>query len=599
MTDNYHDFHIPVMGTGHSADTAIRVAPLGITSVMSFVDDILLDKLRGYYAEQYRLPYTEIPRREEDGRAKRIKAYLETVKSIVEIKFEKIKQLPFFAKNDKEQYFELLPDECPLKQDYKRLLMLNPGADRDTLADSLVERMRAGAIDVNIMVKLDRANYGVDGTRLPDLFSDAKAALRGFAESSLESSMVFSAGMNQTLFTYLASFRDFYRDAQGKLRKKIILKVSDFRSALIQGKFLAKKGLEIHEFRIESGLNCGGHAFPTKGTMMPTVLQEFKEKREELADTFKPLIKSYYEKQNWPTPEAEDFGESLFSVQGGIGTNGEMRRLMDEYGVDHTGWCTPFLFVPEATCVDATTMELLRLSNAKDFYLSNASPLGVPFNNLRNTGSEKWTKKRKDEHRPGSPCPKGFLVSNTEFSERPICVASSTYQKKKLEQIDNSDIDDSEKRKLSERVMEKTCICDHLGNGVLISLGIVDEKTAPQSICPGPNAAWFKKFYTLKEMVDHIYGRSPSIVPSERPHMFVKEIELYVDYFEKLASETEPDERGVKLLQGVKENIEVGMELCMALARKNPFQDENLASISICVAESAERMEKRFAEFTK
>ena len=29
-------------------------------------------------------------------------------------------------------------------------------------------------------------------------------------------------------------------------------------------------------------------------------------------------------------------------------------------------------------------------------YLSGASPLGVPFNNLRNTGSENWTKDRAE-----------------------------------------------------------------------------------------------------------------------------------------------------------------------------------------------------------
>ena len=40
----------------------------------------------------------------------------------------------------------------------------------------------------------------------------------------------------------------------GKLAKTIILKVSDYRSALTQGKILAKKGVWISEFRIESGL---------------------------------------------------------------------------------------------------------------------------------------------------------------------------------------------------------------------------------------------------------------------------------------------------------------------------------------------------------
>lgn len=599
MTENYHLFHIPVMGTGHSADTAIRLAPLGITSVLSFVDDILLEKLRNYYCNEYALPYTKIPRKAEDGRAKRIQAYLETLREIVDIKFEHIRQLPFFAKNDKEKYFELLPDSSQLKQDYEYLMTMTKGAKRDALADDLTKRMKAGSIDVNIMVKLDSTNYHDDGTPLPDEFSDAKAALRGYAKSSLSSSVIFSAGMNQSLFSYLSTFRDFYRDRHGKIKKKIILKVSDFRSALIQGKFLAKKGLEIYEFRIESGLNCGGHAFPTKGNLMGSVLKEFKEKRSELAAVFLPLIKNYYKKQNWSYPDCEGAAESLFTVQGGIGTHGEMCRLMDEYEVDRTGWCTPFLFVPEATSVDATTMELLRLSNAEDFYLSDVSPLGVPFNNLRNTGSEKWTHRRRNESCPGSPCPKGFLVSNTEFTDQPICVASRLYQKKKLDQIDRSDFNEAEKEKLKNKVVEKTCICDHLGNGVLIALGIVDEKKSPQSICPGPNAAWFKKFYTLKEMVDHIYGRGSCLVSPKRPHMFVKEIELYIEHFEKLILETPRDMRGIAMLKEIKENLESGMELCLELAKKKPFPYENLASIAPCVAESRKKLDKLYTEFAK
>ena len=38
--------------------------------------------------------------------------------------------------------------------------------------------------------------------------------------------------------------------------------------------FLAKKGLEVHEFRIESGLNCGGHAFASNGQLLPILLKE-------------------------------------------------------------------------------------------------------------------------------------------------------------------------------------------------------------------------------------------------------------------------------------------------------------------------------------
>ncbi|HFB67384.1 MAG TPA: hypothetical protein ENJ66_00355, partial [Calditrichae bacterium] len=107
LKDYYHKFHIPVMGTGFSVDTPIKVAPLGITSVISIVDDLLLEKIRRYYAQKFNLEYRSIPRTAEDGRAKRITAYLEVVKEIVSRKFEEIKNQPFFVSNDKARYFEL------------------------------------------------------------------------------------------------------------------------------------------------------------------------------------------------------------------------------------------------------------------------------------------------------------------------------------------------------------------------------------------------------------------------------------------------------------------------------------------------------------
>lgn len=128
------------------------------------------------------------------------------------------------------------------------------------------------------MTKLDKDNF-YEGDQLPVEYNDAHAALRGFAMSNLESSMVLSAGMNPRLYGYLEQFNDFYPDEKGYIKKKIVLKVSDYRSALIQGKFLAKKGIWISEFRIESGLNCGGHAFATDGFLMGPILEELKDKR--------------------------------------------------------------------------------------------------------------------------------------------------------------------------------------------------------------------------------------------------------------------------------------------------------------------------------
>jgi len=320
MKDYYHTFHIPVMGTGHSVDTPIRVAPFGITSVISLVDDLLFEKVRRYYSSKYGLLYSNISRDEEDGRARRITAYLETVREIVQIKMEAIRKQPFFGMNDKSKYFELLPDESPLKNDYHQLLKMKAGLEREALANDLTFRMKPGSIDVNIMAKLDKVNFESNGHPSSDESSDAKAALRGYAQSGLRSSVVFSAGINQGLFSYMTRFRDFYRAETGEIKKRIILKVSDFRSALIQGKFLAKKGLEVYEFRIESGLNCGGHLFPSNGNLLPCLLQELKEKREELAAEFQPLVLKYYKNMGWTYPESALDHRPLITVQGVLAT---------------------------------------------------------------------------------------------------------------------------------------------------------------------------------------------------------------------------------------------------------------------------------------
>ena len=599
MTDSLHTFHIPVMGTGHSIDTPIRVAPLGITSVISLVDDLLLEKVRKYYSEKYGLHYVKIPRDEEDGRATRITAYLDTVREIVQNKMEEIRKQSFFEDNNKRKYFELLPPEAPLKKKYNKFLTMEAGHERDALEKDLTISMQPGAIDVNIMVKLDRTNFDSNGDPLTDEFSDAKAALRGYANSGLRSGIVFSAGINQRLFSYMARFRDFYRDKMGHIKKRIILKVSDFRSAFIQGKFLAKKGLEVYEFRIESGLNCGGHAFATNGILLPSVLKEFKEKCKNLTAEFQPLIQKYYKKMGWKYPESALKNRPLITVQGGIGTHGEVRRLKEDFNIDLTGWASPFLLVPETTRVDASTRELLRQAQEEELYLSDVSPLGIPFNNVRNTGSEIWTRKRVQEGRPGSHCFKSILVSNTEFTEKPICLASRKYQKTKLEEINKMAVSEDEKAELSRKVMQKTCICDHLGNGALIDLGIAGEKNSPQAICPGPNITWFNKFYTLQEMVDHIYGRGPSLISSRRPHMFAKETVMYVDYFEEQVANCSYSHKEIKTLKEFKKNLEAGMSLCLKIAQKQPYQGENLESISTCVEQQRARLQSICRGFEK
>ena len=71
------------------------------------------------------------------------------------------------------------------------------------------------------------------------------------------------------------------------------------------------------------------------------------------------------------------------TAQGGIGTVAEDQLLHREYGVDGTGWGTPFLLVPEAVNVDAETLRHLMAAGSGDVWISGNSPLGVPFWNLR------------------------------------------------------------------------------------------------------------------------------------------------------------------------------------------------------------------------
>ena len=50
-----HTFHIPVMGTAFTADSAIKVAHYGINTVIALADDVLLERLRKYYSHIYNI----------------------------------------------------------------------------------------------------------------------------------------------------------------------------------------------------------------------------------------------------------------------------------------------------------------------------------------------------------------------------------------------------------------------------------------------------------------------------------------------------------------------------------------------------------------
>ena len=57
-------------------------------------------------------------------------------------------------------------------------------------------------------------------------------------------------------------------------------------------------------------------------------------------------------------------------------------------------------------------------------YLSDISPLGIPFNNLKSNTKDSEKQTLIDKGRPGSSCPKKFVAMNKEFKETGICTAS-------------------------------------------------------------------------------------------------------------------------------------------------------------------------------
>jgi hypothetical protein len=425
MNKGLHSFHIPVMGTGYTIDSPLKVARFGIDSVVSIIDHRLIETMREQYSKLFEKNFSPISEKEDDCRARRITAYLDFMNETVKKQFEALSKEEFVEGTEITKYFEMLPPNSSLKLDYEHMLVST--SEREELEAGLRKRMRPGSIDVNVMTKIDKVNFTKKREALPVEFNDAHAAIRGFAKSAMESSVVLSAGLNPRLYGYISQFSEFLPDELGHFKKRIILKVSDFRSALVQGKFLAKKGLWISEFRIESGLNCGGHAFATEGHLLGSILKEFKQRREELSTALFELYSKAIEAMEKPTPSQP---ETYFSAQGGVGNWEEHQLLLNEYDIDSVGWGSPFLLVPEAVNIDTDTLQLLTKSEEKDYFLSDVSPLGVRFNSVKGTTAELERDDRIDAGTYGSPCYKEHLVANKEFTSEPICTASRLYDVK-------------------------------------------------------------------------------------------------------------------------------------------------------------------------
>ena len=581
-----HTFHIPVMGLAYTIDSPIKVAQYGISSVISIIDDEIIERMNRLYHQKNNFSYTEITNKIEDYRAKRITAYLDMVDDVVNLKFENLKQELSRSKEALNKYISMLPNKSDVRNGLKSLAEQKDHFT-ENVRNFLDTHLSPGSIDVNIMTKVDKDNFDKN-TQLPVIYNDAHVSLRGFANSKLSSSVVLSAGMNPRLYSYFESFPDFFPNENGELKKKIILKVSDFRSAMIQGNFLAKKGLWVSEYRVESGLNCGGHAFATDGLLLGPIMEEFKQKKEELiASAHDLMVKALIQKE-LPCP-AEPL-EMKITVQGGVGTAEEHEFLIENYELDSVGWGSPFLLVSEATSVDKETRELLSKSKEDDFYLSNISPLGIPFNTIKGTTNEFLKQQKVLQNKAGSSCPKKFLALNKEFSPKGICTASRKYQTIKLNdlEVQKNEISEREYDRRKTKITEKSCLCVGLVNSSYLEneLPIKGEKQGVV-VCPGPNLAYFDKEVSLADMVQHIYGEKNVMPQNGRPNLFINELKMYVDY---LKNEIEDFSESftnaqVKKWKTFKTNLTDGVEYYEKLFSETAFFKDNVKTIQSQLAD--------------
>ena len=231
------------------------------------------------------------------------------------------------------------------------------------------------------------------------------------------------------------------------------------------------------------------------------------------------------------------------------------------------------MLVPEVVNLDDEHLQKLLEATEEDVYLSDSSPLCVPFWNLKTSASEITRREKIDQGIPGSICPKQFAMHNTKFMESAICPGARAYQESKLTELERRNLPQKMFDALKEAILNKSCICHDLAGSITKKYDI--DSKATTAICCGPNIINFSKIATLEEMIGHIYGRISLITNLKRPHMFIKELMLNIDH---LRNETKKSLLGLlarpqKKLIEVKENLLESIEYYQNLG-KNLLQEQ-------------------------
>ena len=99
MQISEHTFHIPVMGLGYTIDSPVKVARFGISSVISIIEDGLVEQMREFHCNNEGIPYEKIENNDIDHRAKRICSYLNLINSIVNKQISVLKKEEFIERH--------------------------------------------------------------------------------------------------------------------------------------------------------------------------------------------------------------------------------------------------------------------------------------------------------------------------------------------------------------------------------------------------------------------------------------------------------------------------------------------------------------------
>jgi hypothetical protein len=99
------------MGLGYTIDTPLKVARFGISSVVSIIEDELVERMREFHCGQSGEAYVPIPADDPDHRARRVTAYLDLMDRLVKRQVEVLQQEPS-AGTDIVKYFEMLDASC-------------------------------------------------------------------------------------------------------------------------------------------------------------------------------------------------------------------------------------------------------------------------------------------------------------------------------------------------------------------------------------------------------------------------------------------------------------------------------------------------------